>query len=284
MREAQDAPPGLLKATLLRAILERFGITPGRPPDLRLLDNLVTAYTRNVPWESAFRIVKRSRCQNTADCPRWPEEFWQDALERGGGGTCFESNYAFFRLLQTLGYRGYLTVNNMGDAVGCHAAIMLGIDGQRWLADVGLPLYLPLLIDPESTTDRASPFHKYTVRPLGGDQYEIYRDRHLQPNCFTLIDAPVPDESYRRIMTADYGPDGLFLDQVIISKVIADRIWRFNSGERPLQLENFKDGRRTASPLGANHSAAGDSKISATIADRFSIDRATVEKALSIVS
>ena len=115
-----------LSPELTRAVLSYLGV-PAAPPTLDLIDTIVTAYTRTVPWESAFRIAKRARTPDTADCPRWPDEFWTDALTRGGGGTCFESNYALFSLLRALGYEGYLTINNMGETVGCHAAIVL-----RW--------------------------------------------------------------------------------------------------------------------------------------------------------
>ncbi len=128
-------------------VLAHLGVDAGRPT-LALVDALVEAYTRTVPWESAFRIVKRARTQNTRDCPRWPEEFWQDAIERGGGGTCFESNYAFFALLRAIGYEGYLTINNMATKVGCHTAIVLKLEGKPWLVDVGLPLFSPLPLDP----------------------------------------------------------------------------------------------------------------------------------------
>src|SRR5215213_6894083 len=94
-----------LSPNLSRAVLNFLGIKPGAP-NVALLDQLIGSYVRTVPWESAFRIAKRARTANTSDCPRWPDEFWMEAMELGGGGTCFESNYAFFSLLLALGYNG----------------------------------------------------------------------------------------------------------------------------------------------------------------------------------
>src|SRR5574342_309253 len=155
-----------LSADLTMRVLAHLGVDAARPT-LALVDTLVEAYTRTVPWESAFRIAKRARTQSTRDCPRWPEEFWQDAIERGGGGTCFESNYAFFALLRALGYEGYLTINNMGAKVGCHTAIVLTLEGQPWLVDVGLPLFSPLPLDPNDLTQRGGALTTYTVIPDG---------------------------------------------------------------------------------------------------------------------
>ena len=168
-------PP--LPPTLAEAVLGYLGVTPG-PPALALLDALVAAYTRTVPWESATRIVKRAATADVAACPRWPQEFWTDAVQRGAGGTCFESNYAFFSLLRALGYDGYLTVNDMGNTAGCHTAIVVMLAGERWLVDVGLPLHTPLPLHPTLATSRRSPFHTYTVYPRVEGRYSVERDVH----------------------------------------------------------------------------------------------------------
>lgn len=210
-----------------------------REPGPLFLDELVTAYTQRVPWESAFRIAKRAATADTAACPRWPEEFWRDAMERGGGGTCFESNYAFFDLLRALGFDGYLTVNDMGASRGCHTAIVINLNSQRRLVDVGYPLYLPVPLAAAQATRRTTPFHTYTVTPQPDSRYEIQRDRHPKPYVFTLVDQPVSDADYRAALTADYAPTGHFLREVIVHRVIDGRVWRFNGRAVPHLLESF---------------------------------------------
>lgn len=217
----------------------RFLQIEQQPPSLAFLDALVTGYTRRVPWESAFRIAKRAATPVTADCPRWPDEFWRDAQKRGGGGTCFESNYAFFWLLQKLGFDGYLTINDMHESRGCHTAIVIRLGDERWLVDVGYPLYLPMPLDAGKTTQRRTPFHTYTATPLPGNRFEIQRDRHPKPYTFTLIDRPIPDADYRVATTADYEPTGHFLAEVIVHRVIDGRVWRFNGRAVPHLLESF---------------------------------------------
>lgn len=243
-------------------------------PSPALLDALVAAYVRTVPWESAFRIARRARTPDPADCPRWPETFWRDAIERGGGGTCFESNYAFFALLLALGFRGYLTINNMGESIGCHTAIVIELDGARRLADVGLPLHVPLPLAAE-VTRREGPLHSYTVQPEADNRYTITRDRHGSPYCFMLVDEPVDDAAYRAATANDYGPDGLFLNRVIVSKIIDGRLWRFNSEEQPPQLQRF-DGETRVNLL-----IEGD--VAAAVAGRFGMDAETVRAALKAV-
>ena len=258
---------------LAAAVLTFLGV-PAAAPTLPLLEKLLASYYCSVPWESAFRIVRRAETAVTADCPRWPHIFWQDALSRGGGGTCFESNYAFFALLQTLGYEGYLTINNMGDSIGCHTAIVIIVAGQKWLVDVGLPLYALLPISSRGTMHRSSPFLHYTVRPDGRSRYQVERRPHPNPIAFTLIDEPVDDTTYRAATRKDYDEDGLFLAFVIINKVINNQPWRFNMAERPWQLNRFDWGQRSDTPL------SGD--VAAIVAEHFGLDTAVVQQAFTL--
>ncbi len=263
----------LLSASLVERVLAHLGVRAARP-SLSFLDELVAAYTRSVPWETAFRIVRRADVTNTAVCPRWPARFWQEASTLGGGGTCFESNYAFFSLLQALGFGGYLTINNMGEKIGCHSAIIIRLGAEKWLADVGLPLYLPLPISSNGETCRVTTFQHYTVRPDGRNRYQIERFPHPGRNAFTLIDQPVPDDIYRARVMADYGEDGLFLEKVIVHKMVDGRPWRFNMEETPWRLSLFGWGTRT------DYDLAGDPATA--VAEHFGMDTAVVQRAFAL--
>lgn len=243
-------------------------------PTFPLLEALMAAYCCHVPWESAFRIVRRAEKVATKDCPRWPEQFWQDALTQGGGGTCFESNYAFFALLQSLSYKGYLTINNMGDSIGCHTAIIILIDGQKWLVDAGLPLFALLPISSRGVMHRTSQFLHYTVRPDGRNRYQIYRRPHPKHNAFTLIDEPVNDATYRAATEADYGENGLFLEFVIVNKILQGQHWRFNMSEWPWRLNRFEWGKRFDTEI------EGDPAT--FVANHFGMDTAVMQQAFAL--
>jgi arylamine N-acetyltransferase len=258
-------------------VLQHLGCTAARP-DVATLNRVIDAYVRRVPWESAFRITKRNLTAGTAQCPRWPEEFWEDAIHRGGGGTCFESNYAFLSLLRALGYEGYLTINNMGDTVGCHTAIILRIDGTTRVVDVGIPLHRSILYHAERVTRQSTPFHTYILRPDGEQRFQVERTRHPKRNIFTLLDVPVEDAAYRRATTNDYGPQGLFLDRVIINKVIGNQFMRFSSSERPWSIERFNVRGEKSEVVLAEDTAAEQ------LAAVFAMDRAIIQHALTVVS
>lgn len=264
-----------LDAAHARAILDFLGC-PATRPTLRNLNRLIDAYTHRVPWESAFRIVKRHTTPDTVACPRWPEEFWRDALTRGGGGTCFESNYAFWSLLDCLGYRGYLTINDMGQQRACHTAVVVQLDDASYLVDVGIPLHRALRLHTAHTARRRTAFHTYLAQPFAPQRYAIERTRHPKRNIYTLLDTPITLAAYRTALTQDYEPSGLFLDRVIITKIIGGVIWRFSSAEQPFALESFDTaGRKHVQPLSGQPAAA--------LAAHFGMDAHVVAAALSIV-
>ena len=195
---------------------------------------------------------------------------------QGSGGTCYESNYAFFALLRRMGYDGYLTINDMGSAIGCHSAIIVLLHGRKYLVDVGLPLYaiLPLREGLESTAESA--FMRYTAKPLAERRFEIWRSVPRDERVFQLNDNPVGETEYRAVTVHDYRHDGgQFLNEVVIRKVLNDQLWRFNSNERPLRLQQFVAGERHDHMLGDD--PAGE------VAHRFGIASYVVAEALAIL-
>lgn len=253
-------------------ILQFLECTPGKP-GIRQLNRLIQAYVRKVPWESVFRIAKRAATPDQSQCPRWPQAFWRDAICSGGGGTCYESNYAFFHLLQQLGYRGYLTINDMGDVRGCHAAIVVQLQDRKVLVDVGIPLLVALPIHPNQATHRPTWLHTYTVQPDGPNRYQILRSRHPKPNIYTLNDIPVDDAAYRQIVEQDYGEAGQFLDRVVLVKIIGEQLWRFNSSEQPYRLEAFGKDDRQEIPVPPE-------ALPGMLANKFQMDQRTIDAAL----
>lgn len=222
----------------VNAILAYLGVSH-HIPSLVGIDALVQAYTRRIPWESISRIARRSRVNDYRDAHLMPDAFWHSAMTNGTGGTCYESNYAFFTLLRHLGYDGYLTLNNMRDKIACHSAIIIQLDNIEYLIDVGMPFHVAIPIHPDRQTMRRGEFDTHIITPQGGDVYLIERAYHPVQYCYHLIKRPVAETDYQQVLIDDYGDGGLFLDRAIIVKVIHEHIWRFDSNPRPFQIEIF---------------------------------------------
>ena len=228
----------LISNSLAMEILDYLGL-PLNAPTLRYLNRLIHAYIRTVPWESVSRIIKRHTTPETKNCPRLPEVFWNDAMKYGYGGTCFESSLAFYSLLTALGYEGYLTVNDMGETRGCHAAVVIIIHGQKYLVDNTIPVHAAARIDPQNIVRRRTALFDYKLRPISENKYEVERSHRPSKNLFTLIDVPVSPLEYRMIMENDYLETGCFLKSVVMVKVVNEKAQRFFSDQLPYKLESF---------------------------------------------
>jgi len=229
----------IISNSLKTDILNYLGC-PAKAPTLRYLNQLLHAYIRRIPWESVSRIIKRHATPETKDCPRLPAEFWNDAKQYGFGGTCFESSLAFYSLLIALGYEGYLTVNDMGESHGCHAAIVIVIDGQKYLVDNTIPVHAAIRLDPQKTVKRQTTFFDYILRPSSENKYEVERSHRPSKNLFTLIDIPVNLPDYLAVVEDDYTETtGRFLKSVVMVKVVEEKGQRFFSDQKPYKVESF---------------------------------------------
>lgn len=206
--------------------------------------------------------------------PQLPEAFWDGVLTKGTGGTCFESNAALSALLATLGFEGDLTINDMADARACHTAILVTVGDARVVVDAGYPIYAALPLD-DHLTSCGTPWFRYDVSPAGRRRYRLENHPHPTPHLFDLIDEPVSADAYLEALRHDYGPGGLFLDRVVIRKLVNERVWRFTSHERPWQLRCFTDGTRTEHPLPDDIAPAA-----ACLGQHFGMDVATIAVAL----
>ncbi|MFK7804841.1 MAG: arylamine N-acetyltransferase [Anaerolineae bacterium] len=249
------------------------------------LNQFLVAYTRNVPWESATRNVRRvERTAPSGDvdqCPRWPDEFWTLALADKTGGTCFETNLALFSMLQLLGFDCYLTINNMVESIGCHTAIVILLDGEKWLFDAGYPLECMIPLHSEKASDIKGKYLDYHATPLEGGNYEITRSRHPKPYIFTLIDQPVSVEEYKRATAEDYRPEGNFNAAVVINKIVDEKMIRFSTRPDDLLFEAF-----TADPEGGlalREEIPVEEDLAAQLANLFDMPEATLVQALEIV-
>lgn len=245
-------------------------------PTFEYLNTLIDAFIHKVPWESVSRIIKRDATPLTADCPRFPREVWSDAMKFGGGGTCFEINYAFFALLKALGYEGYMTLNDMTEAQACHAAIVILFDEQKYLVDVSVPFPRAYAYLPNVTVHQHTSWLNFSIQPIGENRYEIMRAPHARPHIFTFNDIPVNEADFEAAIEADYLPTGYFLNRVVINKMLGGRAWLFNSGTRPYMLESFDHEGKQEIPLELE-------TLAGSLANQYRIPAEKISAALSLV-
>lgn len=133
--------------------LARIGYAGDRAPTLTTLAALQLAHLRTVPFENLDVHARRPVRVDTAHS-------LAKVVERGRGGWCFELNGAFGALLGALGFavtRHSAQVDDGGELGPPldHLALVVHLDGRRWLVDVGFgdaPL-APLDVDDPEPQD-----------------------------------------------------------------------------------------------------------------------------------
>jgi len=248
MEHRRDLDPGELRAVLEFLEVDR------EVPSRSYLGRLQRAYKTHVPWETASRVVRSATVETLADRPRRPTEFWQLAVEEGTGGTCFESDYALWALLDALGFEARLHVNDMPQHGGVqhHAALSVALEGTRYLVDVGMGMELvaPIPLLPSGRVNVGPPEFRNELRrtasnrwrlELTGDVRRFARPELGSGMLYEFVDRPWDPAAYDAHVVRDYGPHGLFLDAVRVTRTNPDgTVVRFSP---PSTLLRF-DGER----------------------------------------
>ena len=247
------------------------------PSTLEYLKELMTAYCSTVPWENVSKIVRKKLCDKTKNCLRLENEFWMSALKYGTGGTCYESNWAFFCFLKELGFDGYLTINNIIDKSSVHSAIIIRIGDKKYIVDIGYPTYAPIPLFEKAVTDADSFPIKYRCTPTSSKEYLIENFPHPRPYLYHLTDIPVNPTDYLELANRDYGEGGLFSDRIIIRKVINNLPTRFDSEDFPYNIHTLHNGEKQRTFI-------KDQDLVKRLSEHFTIDREFISQAFTIVN
>jgi len=140
-------------------------------PDIEHLRLLQRAHMLNVPFEN-IDIYHGVPVEYSL------ESFYRKIVGRNRGGYCYELNGLFHSLLLSLGFDAILIsglVAGKKDLVTEfeHAAMVVEVDGSRWLVDVGFgdgPL-TPLLLAPGRIQK-----DRYSENACAGNDYRIVED------------------------------------------------------------------------------------------------------------
>jgi arylamine N-acetyltransferase len=247
------------------------------PPTLEYLQELMTAYCTNVPWESVSKIIKKKLSDKAINCLRLENEFWSSAFQYGTGGTCYESNWAFFYFLQNLGFKGYLTINKIVDKSSVHSAIVIIIGDKKYIADIGYPTYAPIPVIEEAVTVSDSFPTKYRCTPASSKEYIIENFPHPKPYLYHFADIPVNPTDYLDIAGSDYGESGVFSDRIVIRKMVNKVPTRFDSEDIPYNIHTLHNGEKVKTFI-------KDEDLIRRLSDHFALNRKIISQAFLILN
>src|SRR6185295_12841829 len=94
----------LLSSGLQERVLERLGFSTPPAVDFSGLSALYAAVSGSIPFDNIQKRIWFSSDRRRPLTGGEPEEFFENWLEHGTGGTCWPMNGGWCALLQTLGF------------------------------------------------------------------------------------------------------------------------------------------------------------------------------------
>lgn len=146
----------------------------GGDPSLGLLHKLVEAFSR-FPYENISKIIKLSQNLDKPYPIRLPEEVIENHLRDGLGGTCFSMSYTLQAILIQNGFECYPVMAHMRAGNNIHCALVVRVDGIKYLIDPGYLLGRPVELHHRRPAQFANEFSRVEVRFDPADQvYHLY--------------------------------------------------------------------------------------------------------------
>jgi N-hydroxyarylamine O-acetyltransferase len=204
----------------LDAYFERIGYAGGREPTLATLRAIVDAHVRTIPFENLDVLLGRPIMLDVPSIMR-------KLVHEHRGGYCFEQNGLLLHVLQTLGYDAVplsarVRVQRPRDFTPprTHVFVRVELDGESWLADVGvgaLSPSAPLRLD---TSDEQPTLHepRRLVREDGRLFHQARLGTEWHDVCeFTLEQMPLIDREVGNWFTSTH-PQSHFRNRLLVAR------------------------------------------------------------------
>ena len=172
------------------------------------LAEVYAAWCRRVPFDNIRKTIDLKSGGRLSGLD--PDEFFENWLEYGSGGTCWPSSNALCTLLQAIGFDARLVAGSMYDLGSInHGTVMVCIDGQDWLTDTCMLTNRPVPVNGEFFIDNSKQM-AIEVEP-DGDSHVIWYDFVPSPAyvpCRILSDpaAPTLFEERYEVFSREYSP------------------------------------------------------------------------------
>jgi len=200
-----------------------------QPPSLQHLQSILAAFS-HLPYENLSKIIKLNKHGDDPARLRLPEEIIDDHRRWQLGGTCFSLTFFLQSILTTSGYVCYPVMADMRAGRNVHCALIVLLDGAKYLADPGYVLDRPLLIDPL----RAKIHHTdFTGIELVYDEtlqnFRLFTFSKQETKWrYTFVDRPTPLEEFLEHWQTSFDRNGMH--GLCLSRVHRDELIYIHNG------------------------------------------------------
>jgi arylamine N-acetyltransferase len=159
-----------LAPSLVERVLMKLGLHRRPALDLAGLNALYAAVSANIPFDNVQKRIWFASPQTTPLPGGDPNEFFNNWLEHGTGGTCWPINGAMYALARALGFDARRIVGSViveGYPRGAnHGSVLVTLDGINYLVDAWMASFkvLPLISGRPSSTGNG--IHDVSAVPM----------------------------------------------------------------------------------------------------------------------
>ncbi len=201
--------------------LDRLGISGPVGPDLISLQRLHHAWSTAVPYENLDIQLGRPVSLE-------PEALADKIITRRRGGFCYELNHAFAVMLGAVGFEVSIIEAAVDrelrgeSAWRNHMPLLVTVDGETWLCDVGLMdgFLSPIRLRPG---DHVEGRQTYSLEQVGGD---VWRLHHRPGGAFTTCDlrsGPLTIEDFTDVCAwRATSPESIFVQTLLVARTDVD--------------------------------------------------------------
>jgi len=253
----------------VRLFLRYYNLLSSRQPDSAVLQKILASFS-HLPYENLSKIIKFHRHgENEAARLRLPEEVIEDYLQSHLGGTCFSLTFFLQAILLQHGFPGYIVMGDMKAGRNIHCAMIVLLDGVKYLVDPGYLLRQPLALDPNRPrlyhTEFTGVELRFNPAPAA---YEVYTfNRQEMKWRYRFVDRPTPPEEFLQHWQASFHRNSMHA--LCLTRATAEELIYIRKDF--MRLTNLA-GKRNVSIKGKYH---------ATIQQAFGIAPEYVEQALA---
>lgn len=199
-----------------------FHGTGVRTAGLKALEEILSFFSQ-FPYENISKIIKYQHHFEGPEKIRLPDEVMEDHARYRLGGTCFSLTFFLKSILEEHGYVCYPVMADMRWGKNVHCAMIVVLDGRKYLVDPGY-----LLNQPMEIADDKPRLYKTDVTGVelvrGKNQtYELYTfDRRQMKWRYRFHDRPVPPEEFLEHWLASFSWNSMH--GLCLTKVEKDRM------------------------------------------------------------
>jgi N-hydroxyarylamine O-acetyltransferase len=245
----------------LNAYRDRIGYDGPLEPTADVLAALHFAHATHIPFENLDVLLRRPIRLDIAS-------LWAKLVTGGRGGYCFEQNAVFAAVLEAAGFRvrrlaARVRFGATGIRPRSHMALLVEVEGDLWLADVGFGgdgLLHPLPFRPGEAVEQFAWKYRLVAENPNYVVQSWRPDGWLDLYSFGLEEHYPIDYEVANYFTSTY-PDGYFLRFLLA---------QLPGPERRIAVINRKLVERTSSGV-TETPIDGDEALLATLAGRFGL-------------